>query len=322
MDMTFTIIMPAYNAERDIVKAIDSVLNQTYKKFQLIVVDDGSTDSTPNIIDNYADNYGIIALHQSNQGIAAAYKTAFSYMKGDYVTFLDSDDYFESNTLETINQALQSNSFDIVQFGINYYNENWQYQRSIVFPAQEKKGNNEIIRDYLKGIIDYSDRPNLGIHAYRVGLFCGADFPSGSLGIDEILNLYAMCRCDRILYLENAFYNCQRRLNSVSRRKPDMKKVLGQLASYELMTNELQKKHMNFIGYHYFRVLKYYAKYSAYIMNSSEFKQYQAKVALYREQIRTLKDIKLPLSVSVRIWLLCKAPILLKAINKIFSLDK
>lgn len=93
--------MPAYNAEKYIKEAIDSVIAQTYQNWELIIVDDGSVDDTGKIIDEYANNdKRIISVHQQNSGTAAAARnTALKYVTGDYVQILDSDDLLSEDCL-------------------------------------------------------------------------------------------------------------------------------------------------------------------------------------------------------------------------------
>lgn len=106
-----SIIMPAYNAAQYIRQAIESVLAQTYENWQLIIVDDGSTDDTLTIARSYADadkKGRIIVVHQENSGTAAAARnTALSYVTGEYIQMLDSDDYLSSDYLESVNRCLQ-----------------------------------------------------------------------------------------------------------------------------------------------------------------------------------------------------------------------
>lgn len=105
-DILFSIIMPAYNAEKYIGAAIESVLRQTYTNWQLVIVDDGSKDHTLEIATKYAKedekNGGRIkVIHQENSGTAAAARnTALKYIKGEYVQTLDSDDYLSDDCLE------------------------------------------------------------------------------------------------------------------------------------------------------------------------------------------------------------------------------
>ena len=112
----FSLIMPAYNAEKYICEAIDSVIAQTYENWELIIVDDGSTDKTAEIIERYHSNdQRIIVIHQNNSGTAAAARnTALKYITGDYIQMIDADDCFQENLLAEFNNKLHTDPLDII----------------------------------------------------------------------------------------------------------------------------------------------------------------------------------------------------------------
>lgn len=115
-----SIIMAAYNAEKTIAESIESVLNQTYKNFELIVVDDGSVDATGEIVDEYAakDNR-IKVFHNQNQGVSKTRNFGLKQASGDYVQIIDSDDLWAENMLETTVGAIGEN--DILIFGFKTF---------------------------------------------------------------------------------------------------------------------------------------------------------------------------------------------------------
>ncbi len=98
--LKISIIMPAYNAEEFITEAINSVLNQTYDNFELIIVDDGSSDGTAKIMKNLTDKR-IKYFYQTNKGVSAARNFAIKHAKGEWLAFLDADDVWLPNTLAT-----------------------------------------------------------------------------------------------------------------------------------------------------------------------------------------------------------------------------
>lgn len=104
----FSIIMPAYNDEEFIEEAIESVLRQTYQSFELVVVDDGSTDNTPAILSRYEEHPKVRIVRQKNGGTAAARNTAMKYARGEYYAFLDSDDFYTPDRLQAIDQFIES----------------------------------------------------------------------------------------------------------------------------------------------------------------------------------------------------------------------
>ena len=126
-EILFSVIMPVYNVEKHLRKAVDSILSQTYGNFEIILVDDASPDGCPKICDEYAEKYDNIKCvhHEKNQGLSGARNTGLKYVNGDYVTFMDSDDYVDSDLLERVKASLDENRADCVVFGIReeYFNK-------------------------------------------------------------------------------------------------------------------------------------------------------------------------------------------------------
>lgn len=110
MNSKISIIISNYNYEKYISEAIDSVLNQTYQNFELIIVDDGSVDNSRTIIEEYQEQYPnqIKALFKTNGGQASAFNAGFAIAKGEIIAFLDADDYWYPDKLETIAYYHQS----------------------------------------------------------------------------------------------------------------------------------------------------------------------------------------------------------------------
>lgn len=113
----FSIIIPAYNAEEYLYECIDSLKNQTYKNFEVVVVDDGSKDNTPAMCDSLSVKYKelrITAVHQANQRQIAARMNGIDHSLGKYIMFLDADDKLAENTLDVIHKAIAKYDTDIV----------------------------------------------------------------------------------------------------------------------------------------------------------------------------------------------------------------
>lgn len=116
--MFFSIIIPVYNVEEYLVECISSILDQTYKNFEVILVDDGSTDSSGKICDKYVALYdNFLVVHKENGGLSSAWVAGLDYVKGKYVCSIDSDDYVENTFLENIYKIIMRNSSDVVVYG-------------------------------------------------------------------------------------------------------------------------------------------------------------------------------------------------------------
>ena len=123
-DLFISIIVPVYKVEKYLEKCIQSILNQTYKEFELLLVDDGSPDRCPELCDFYAAQYdNVIALHKSNGGLSDARNYGLKYAKGNFITFVDSDDYISPDYLETLVALKTSYDADICVGGICVFYE-------------------------------------------------------------------------------------------------------------------------------------------------------------------------------------------------------
>lgn len=143
-----SIIIPAYNVEKYIRRCLDSVINQTYSNLQIIVIDDGSRDRTASIIDEYAErDQRIIAIHKPNGGVSSARTAGLEKAGGDYIGFVDSDDYIEKEMYEhLIGNALKYDA-DISHCG---YMMLYPDGRKRAFYDTKKL----VIQDHKKGLCD------------------------------------------------------------------------------------------------------------------------------------------------------------------------
>ncbi len=110
-----SVIVPAYNAEKTILPCLSSIKNQTYGSIEIIVVNDGSTDKTGDILDEYAkSNVGIKVIHKSNGGVSSARNIGMNAADGDYIGFVDSDDWIEPNMYEELVRAMEGYDAQLV----------------------------------------------------------------------------------------------------------------------------------------------------------------------------------------------------------------
>lgn len=108
----FSIIIATFNRATLLSRAIDSIVKQTFRDWEAVVVDDGSVDNTEQIVNSYRKlNLPISYLYQENQGVAAARNKGLKHAKGEYITFLDSDDWYRPNHLEDRNNILLKNKY-------------------------------------------------------------------------------------------------------------------------------------------------------------------------------------------------------------------
>ena len=119
-----SIIVAVYNVEKYLKRSLDSILNQSYKNIEVIIVNDGSTDNSRNICEKYAELYSNIkVIHKENGGLSSARNIGIENATGEYIGFVDSDDYISSNMFEEMyNRIIESDS-DIAISSFNYVKE-------------------------------------------------------------------------------------------------------------------------------------------------------------------------------------------------------
>ncbi|MCR4618657.1 MAG: glycosyltransferase [Lachnospiraceae bacterium] len=148
-----SVIVPVYNIQKEyLTRCIDSILAQTHKDFELLLVDDGSSDGSAGICDEYAKkDPRVRAFHKENGGSSSARNLGIINAKGDYISFIDSDDYIEKDMLEVLYNAVTEFGVKCAQVGRNEIDEAGNILPDICIPPKDK----EIItdRDFLKELL-------------------------------------------------------------------------------------------------------------------------------------------------------------------------
>ena len=141
-----SIIIPAYNKQESILETLNSVFSQSIKDFEVIVIDDGSTDNTAKVVTSYSKD--IVYLHQENQGQGAARNTGINAASGNYIVFLDADDFWEPTFLENCFNFLENHP-EIV--AVNTAQRTiYDAQKSVIHPIELIEENPGIIEDFFK----------------------------------------------------------------------------------------------------------------------------------------------------------------------------
>jgi len=129
-----SVIIPVYNAEKYLVQAIESVISQTYTDWEIILVDDGSTDSSGKICENYAGRTSKIkVIHKKNGGLSSARNTAITKAKGNYFLFLDADDILATTTLEILSYCVKEKECDIACGNLKNFTSSYKLYLSRLF---------------------------------------------------------------------------------------------------------------------------------------------------------------------------------------------
>lgn len=207
--MKFSIIVPVYNVKPYLRECVDSILMQTYKDYEVILIDDGSTDGAETLCDEYAKQENIICIHQKNQGLSAARNNGIALAKGEYLMFVDSDDCYEQNNLlERI--AQKTSGTDIVVFNWKEFQDEKKYEECKV-----KEYLSQIQKEYADGVSFLQDVTTMPlypwyswIYAYRREFWVeqGFRFPVGRKYEDVALTYKVLLAAGKILTAPDVWY--------------------------------------------------------------------------------------------------------------------
>jgi glycosyltransferase involved in cell wall biosynthesis len=132
----FSLILPCYNVEKYVARCVQSILNQDFEDYEVILVDDGSTDGTPALCDALAAEHGRIrVIHKENGGLSSARNAGLDVSQGQYIWFIDSDDWIELGALKLLHQVCEADQPDVVKFDYYRVEENAKAVRCAPEPA-------------------------------------------------------------------------------------------------------------------------------------------------------------------------------------------
>lgn len=213
--MRFSIIIPVYNVENYIRKCLDSVMQQGYCNYEVIVVNDGSTDCSQSIIDEYTNkDPRICGYIKKNGGLSDARNFGLQYVTGDYIVFLDSDDYLEEDLLQRLNNVLeQHGKVDLVRYSFQKVDEKGEVIEKIISDDFV----NFDMKDAVEKIWEKDCVEPAWSYAYRTAFFMenGFQYPKGFYHEDYGLTPYIILKAEKISSLSYVGLNYVQRAGSI-----------------------------------------------------------------------------------------------------------
>lgn len=209
-----SVIVPVYNVEKCLRRCIDSILRQTYTNFELILIDDGSTDGSGAICDEYArkDNR-IKVIHRENGGLSAARNSGLEVMTGEYVTFIDSDDYVTDNYIEYMYTLMVENKGDISAVSHEMIFDDTENGLDLNENSVLSYDQKDIIKELLK-MTDAMGHMAWG-KLYKEGLFNDIRYPEGKLYEDLAVIYDILLKADRVVVSDARLYKYYIRTGSI-----------------------------------------------------------------------------------------------------------
>ncbi len=220
-----SVIIPAYNIESLLEKCVESVVHQDYPKelLEIIVVDDGSTDKTPFIADTLADKYeNVTVLHKENGGSSSARNLGLKHATGEFVGFVDSDDFVDKRMYSRLVSAANEFDADMVQISRDEISESGERLPDVVIPPEHplEISPSEHLRTLLMHTGDASFCTKL---VKRCFFTENLKFPEGELNEDFYLMIHMLGEVNKVVILPEQYYHVFYRTGSNSRRKKEDK---------------------------------------------------------------------------------------------------
>ena len=260
----FSIIVPVYNTEKELERCVRSVTCQTFKDFELILVDDGSKDSSGSLCDAFfAEDSRIVTIHQQNAGSSEARNTGIRAAKGNYLLFLDSDDLWsDSDALKELSAVIERTPADVICFGVEIYEDDGAFEKArIPTPVSGPDQSKETVLRHLIYTNQYFSASYVKVIRRSFFLENELFFIKGLLsGEDGEWSARVMVACKTIGIYPNAFYKRIRRKEgsitaSIGKKNiMDVFRAIGNgvaIAQKQAETAELRDLYLEYWAYQY-----------------------------------------------------------------------
>ncbi len=239
MEDLISIIVPIYNVEEYLEKCVDSILNQTYKNLEIILVNDGSSDDSINICNRYEkEDSRVKVIHKQNGGMSDARNTGMKIASGKYIGFVDSDDYIKEDMIENLYNLLQKNNADISICAYELLDKN--KTPSVKLNGEVYSFNNiDAIQELLKSKFITSHCWN---KLYKKQLWENVQFPIGRKFEDMAVMHLVFEKAEKIVYKNEIEYYYIKRSNSIMKSISD--KLVNDLREMSILREEYIKKNI------------------------------------------------------------------------------
>lgn len=212
--MIVSVIIPVYNVEKYLDKCLKSVVNQTYKELEILLVDDGATDSSGKLCDYWAQKDNRIkVIHKSNGGLSDARNVGIDHAKGDYLVFVDSDDYIDCRLIEHLVYLVINSSAEIAMCKFQYAYDDYLEDKSRISKNYEiLSGRESVLRRYKNQDVQFV---TAWAKIYHKRLFISYRYPYRKYHEDEFLTYKLLYEANNIARSEERLYYYRQRRDSI-----------------------------------------------------------------------------------------------------------
>lgn len=234
-----SIIVPVYNVEKYLEKCLDSLVNQTYKNIEIIVVDDGSTDSSGLIAEQYSSMYeNVNVIHTENGGLSAARNVGINCADGEYIAFVDSDDWVDCNTYEILLGLINKGQYDFVSFGL-LKEFGTETQHIVIADDFEVYNKKEIFCEILD---DNSVAGYAWNKLIKQSVIGDERFDESLLSCEDIdFCVRIAAKSQNVIHTKSNFYHYRQRIDSMTGDLGYSERKLSVIKAYEKIMPEYKK---------------------------------------------------------------------------------
>lgn len=223
--MKFSVLIPVYNTEKYLEECLQSVLDQTYQDFEIILVDDGSTDNSGVICDKFQCDFPetIKVIHKENQGLISARRVGIANATGDYCIFVDSDDYIEKELLNELSRVLsQDEAIDVLIYSFKYVQDGKVVKQYSQFAQDGTVWDDSNRKDIIEKLLFSNDVTPIWIKAVKTSLLKSdptdySQFYKKNMAEDYLQSLYLITYAKKIVYYYLPLYCYSYNFTSISR---------------------------------------------------------------------------------------------------------
>ena len=259
-----SIVIPVYNVKQYVQECVDSLLMQTYKNIEIILVDDGSYDGSASICDSYGEKYNnIMVYHLKNSGVSNARNYGIKKSTGKFITFVDSDDFIEKDTIKKMVDAMLEFNVQMVACGYKRIYKNYMEESS--YTTVGKHTNTEACKEIFKekSIKGFSCAK---MYNREIIINCGISFDTEITMCEDLLFVYQYINnISNIYIIDNNLYNYRMRKSSASNSKKEDETVLIAVEKMIKVNSEFY----NYAGYYYYYL---YCKFHKLFKNTNQKK--------------------------------------------------
>jgi len=248
-----SIVVPVYNVEDELPRCIESLINQTYKNIEIILVNDGSIDGSPSICNSYKEkDTRIRVIHKQNGGLSDARNSGLKISKGEYILFVDSDDYIEIDSCRKFINNLSNRNVDIIVGEAKKINNN---EVSYFRHTNLVDGKEYSAEEYIKKAIVASEwYAPVWLNMYRREFLFDNSlyFKKGILHEDMQILPHTFLNAENIIYMKYIFYNYDIREGSITQCKNKQKNIESLTHIYEewkILFDNVEKKELKELLY-------------------------------------------------------------------------